>query len=800
MKYIRRFFIGLMALLLLSGAIVYVLITFYKKELANLLRENLKVNYGLDLKVQDVTVTFFDNWPHASVKLKNVYLANTINPSKSGPLLKAESISLSFNMQRMMHKEFIVKYISINGADINLVRNADGTKNFQFKKQAHDTVKHKGIIFEINKIAIENVNFKFINNERKQNVAMRFVDVAIRLKQYSDGFKAGITGQTLVEELLFNEKNGAFLKNTRTILDLQLNYLNETNAICIYSPSKVEIEGHDYLITSLIKLGESRKLALRIESTKIKVERVVAILTPKMRQVLSNFEVKRPIDAKILIVANLGEKEDPVIIADIIGNNCDLAIGNSKIPYSGLNFRGTIRSLDSTGQRGDIDRASVVFSPITGRVYDFPFTATVQVNNLSNPDICIEAGLLIEPNKIPYQLSKDFILKGTATANVKYKGPTNQLNKSDFLKSPMELSATVTFNNLSYKELNRPYTYRVNGKATINNKDIQFDNLFVKTDMADARVKGKAEGFVPYVFGFAKGFKTTVSASTDLLDLNPLFLNSETISETPSSSSSGDKLKKVDQSKFEFDIKLFANRLSVRKVEASNAKVEMTYKGNSLDIKSASINTCDGKLMIKGLVEDFSKVNVEVKIQDVDVKKLFDQFENFGQDAIVSSNLKGIMSVDAKFKTTLDAKMNLKPESMVCDAKLKLVNGHLINYEPVQSLSNFLFKNRDFNDIAFSELNERFKLRGYEMQIDELEIGSNVLNLYVVDGLYHFKGNSNINILIPWSNLKKRGKNYIPKSSGESAESTKGVKLNFNGPSKKMKISFGHKEQTKIFS
>jgi len=256
----------------------------------------------------------------------------------------------------------------------------------------------------------------------------------------------------------------------------------------------------------------------------------------------------------------------------------------------------------------------------------------------------------------------------------------------------------------------------------------------------------------------------------------------------------------VDQSKFEFDIKLFANRLSVRKVEASNAKVEMTYKGNSLDIKSASINTCDGKLMIKGLVEDFSKVNVEVKIQDVDVKKLFDQFENFGQDAIVSSNLKGIMSVDAKFKTTLDAKMNLKPESMVCDAKLKLVNGHLINYEPVQSLSNFLFKNRDFNDIAFSELNERFKLRGYEMQIDELEIGSNVLNLYVVDGLYHFKGNSNINILIPWSNLKKRGKNYIPKSSGESAESTKGVKLNFNGPSKKMKISFGHKEQTKIFS
>ena len=125
---------------------------------------------------------------------------------------------------------------------------------------------------------------------------------------------------------------------------------------------------------------------------------------------------------------------------------------------------------------------------------------------------------------------------------------------------------------------------------------------------------------------------------------------------------------------------------------------------------------------------------------------------------------------------------------------MKLNEGHLLNYEPIQNLSNFLFRNRDLNDIVFTELNEKFKVRGYDMEIEELEIGSNVLNLYVVNGIYSVKGNSSINILVPWSNLKRRGKNYIPKNTGESAENIKGVKLNIFGENKKMKISFGHKE------
>jgi hypothetical protein len=85
-------------------------------------------------------------------------------------------------------------------------------------------------------------------------------------------------------------------------------------------------------------------------------------------------------------------------------------------------------------------------------------------------------------------------------------------------------------------------------------------------------------------------------------------------------------------------------------------------------------------------------------------------------------------------------------------------------------------------------------VRGYEMTINELEIGSNILNLYVVNGVYNFRGLSNINLLVPWSNLKRRDKDHIPTLSGGRAESARGVKLNFSGHANKMKLSLGHKE------
>lgn len=798
MKYLKRIFIAIFSILLLVGIAVFVLLTFYKKEMATMLTDSLKTNYGLTLKVSDVKTSFLSNWPQASVQLQDVYISND-SMGKNVPLLKAGSLSLSFDLKKLLNKQFIIQSVSIKNAEVNLEKHADGSRNFEFKKPpAKKDTSASAISFEVSKISIQDTKFNFTNHDKPQHIGIQFVDNTIRLTHFSDGIDIKLKGKLLVEELLFNAKKGAFLRHARATVDLDMDYFKESKIICIHAPSDIEIDKQIYNVSALINTDAGNKrLALHISNTDIWYEKVSRLLTPKLQKVLSNFEIKKPLAASVLIVTNLGKKEEPVLIVNVEGRNSDLTIGNSKIPYSNVLFSGKVISIDKSMQRGSNETAKVIFRPVSGKLYDFPFTASVVVTNLADPHIKIDAGLYIEASKIKTQLDKEFILKGSCSAKLEYSGPADKLNKQDFLSKEMRLNANIFFNDLCYQEHDRPYKYIVKGKANLNNHDLKFDNLLLRTQGGDALLKGKADGFVDYILGFSNGFNATLAAKSESLNLNPFLVkNMYTPADTAVKQTAKDYKKTLqkDQSHFQFNISLSAKKLLARKVEASNANIDVFYKTNFLNIKSASMNTCEGKIMAKGTMENFNKVNAEMLVQDLNVNTMFKQFENFGQKAIEADNLKGNIFVDAKFKMGLDDNMEIIGETMVGDVKLKLKDGHLINYEPVQSMSNFIFRNRDFNDVIFTELNETFRIKGFEMQIEELEIASSVLNLYVVNGLYNFKGNSNMNILIPWSNLRRRGKNYIPKSSGESAENTKGLKLNFSGPSSKMKLSLGHKD------
>src|SRR6218665_304497 len=184
MKYLKRIALGLLILIILITGSVFVLITFYKKEMAAMLIDSLKTNYSLSLKVEDADVSFLSNWPQASVELKNIYLASDLYPNKNEPFLKAASFSLSFNLERLLHKEFIVRSISIKDAELLLVKDTSGLRNFEFKKRVAAGPSDPGeqaLRFEVEKVTIKNTQFNFYNRQKKQHIGIRLFDNTLRI-------------------------------------------------------------------------------------------------------------------------------------------------------------------------------------------------------------------------------------------------------------------------------------------------------------------------------------------------------------------------------------------------------------------------------------------------------------------------------------------------------------------------------------------------------------------------------------------------------------------------------------------
>jgi uncharacterized protein involved in outer membrane biogenesis len=89
-----------------------------------MLVDNFKSSYGLTLKIEKVNVSFVSNWPNTSVQLKNVYLFNDLY--SADPIIKAKSLSLSFDLRKLLFKKFVVNSIALKDAEINLVKNIEG--------------------------------------------------------------------------------------------------------------------------------------------------------------------------------------------------------------------------------------------------------------------------------------------------------------------------------------------------------------------------------------------------------------------------------------------------------------------------------------------------------------------------------------------------------------------------------------------------------------------------------------------------------------------------------------------------
>ncbi len=792
MKYIKRCILAVLILIFLLLTSVFVLVTFYKKEMGGVLINNLKTNFGLTLNVNAIEVSLFDHFPRASIKLESVYLDNDLYKAHV-PLLKAGSIAISFNIRKLLKKEFEINTVALQDAEINLVRNKNGSKNFQFsnKDTLRSKLKSHVLDFDIHKITIENTAFKFINVEKHQLIDITFIDNIIKLKKQAEGFTVELKGNVTVGGLLFNVRKGKFLKNTDAELNITGVLFTGNKSFFIHDPSFVEIDNIKYSVNSFIQFGEEKKLALKIESKNVLYYKGIKLVNKKIADILSNFAIDKPIDLSILVITNLGVKQDPIILVKVKSSNNTVAIGNSKVRYSNVSFTGTILSLDSSKTKGDEEHAKIMFSSVKGNIYEIPFIALIKVNSFTDPYIDITTSLFIDAGKVKLQASNEFDLKGTCVANVHYAGSTLKLNKREFLSPAMILKANLAFKNFSYKERHKPYVYTVNGKTSLTNTELKFDRLVLKTAGGNVVLAGKVNNFAQYVLGFTPGLKININAYADLFNVNP-FITQKTTDSTSSKAPQASVKQLSEESGFDFNVSLKAKKMLVRKVIAENAYMNIAYKNKVLNVRSLTINTCEGKLNANATISNLKRIKAEINVEEINVSKLFEQFENFGQQAIQSKQLKGKISVNATFDAELDGKMEIIPASMSGDVKLKLKDGHLLEYEPLQNISSFIFHNRDFNDITFSEINESFKLNGYEMRIDELEVASNVLNLFV-SGTYNVKSLSNINLVIPWSNLKRRGKNYIPKSSGLSAEDAKGLKLNYAGTSKKMKLSLGHK-------
>jgi hypothetical protein len=147
---------------------------------------------------------------------------------------------------------------------------------------------------------------------------------------------------------------------------------------------------------------------------------------------------------------------------------------------------------------------------------------------------------------------------------------------------------------------------------------------------------------------------------------------------------------------------------------------------------------------------------------------MFEQFENFGQTAITSKNIKGTATAKINFASILEPSLKMDMDKLYAGIDMTIENGELNNVESMKSLSRFI-ELKDLENVKFATLKNQFEIKNQVITIPKMEVKSNAINI-TASGTHSFKNEINYRIKLSLNELLSKKAKKAKKENEEFGE------------------------------
>jgi len=223
---------------------------------------------------------------------------------------------------------------------------------------------------------------------------------------------------------------------------------------------------------------------------------------------------------------------------------------------------------------------------------------------------------------------------------------------------------------------------------------------------------------------------------------------------------------------------LKADKLIYKNFSATKVKGKLALSNEVIKLDNFSLIHAGGTILVNASSRDNgrnSDISLQSKMQNVNIKELFEAFNNFGMQSLTSKNITGNFSADISLVSLLDANNDLYKPSNRGYIDFSLKNCRLVNFQPLMDIDNNFLQKRNLNDISFAELKDRLEINGNDIYMHRMEISSTAVHMYV-EGTYSFAANTDISIQVPFHGQKK-DPDETPTNKGTKAKTGIGIFL-----------------------
>jgi hypothetical protein len=780
LRYARRFVLAILGLVLLGMAIVWIYVLFNKPEILRKVTTELNSRVNAEIHIEDIHLSFFHNFPHISVRLSDVYVRDSLWQLHRHNLLDAKKIYIEINPFSFFSKSPSISKILIEDGAVYIFADSTVYSNAAILRQDHSAKKNGLAVLP--GIGLRNLHLWIEKPDHKKLFEFNILRLDCEPVTEETFFQFPINLAIVVNNLSFNTDKGSFLKGKAVEGKIKVQF-NPASKVLQFNQIDLQIDQHPFTCSGKFFLAEAPlPFLLNIETEKIVFKNTTSLLPHNISEVMKQYDILKPFSITCNLDGTLPESKDPLISIKIKTNNNTVVTPVGR--FSEVSFSGSFTNqVSAVLPRGD-ENSRLLFNAFSGTWEHFSLQSTeINFSNLTHPILAFDLHSdfdLQTLNEVTGSKSVDFE-KGAGKLNISYLGP---LQNSDSVET--QINGNLQVRNAAVYYLPRDFLLSAcNGTVLFKGQDVYISNLQAVAGSSSLKMNGSAKNLLSLMGKSSEKLVLDWNIASRSLNLHDFisFLRkpADAVSKTNQKSAVIKTGAQIDHLLKDCTVRLQlkANQFTYKKFSATAVSADLLLAYDRVELQKAALSHAGGSLEINGMIQNTSAGNtitIQSQMSKVDLPKVFAAFNNFGQTAIVDKNLQGKLTATINLNGQISNTADLEPNSLTGTIDWSIQDGRLLQYEPLEKISQLAFKNRSFSDIYFAELKDHFEILGSAIKINRMEIQSTALTMFV-EGLYDMKKGADMSIQIPLSNLKSNKEVNAPINKGINSKTGISLRL-----------------------
>ncbi len=736
-RFFWRFFIFIMVTITLILTAGFIIGYYYQDEVKEYVvgELNKQLNTVIIIDGKDIDFTVLKNFPLASVDFKNVKALEAIPDKKKDTLFTAGEISLQFNIIDIFKKNYHVKKIEADHVNLRLRIDKEGNDNYHFWKASADTTA-ADFSFALEKIILKDVRLSFKDYKAKENI-----DLVVKNSDLSGNFSDEKYSLESTSDLFVNTVK---IDSTRYLNKKNIHSeiaLNIDNVMPSYKISKAKIKIEDVLfevVGNIINTNHEPILNLGFKGKDMDIRSVLSLIPSKYKGEINNYESDGEFYMDATVQGSIAKNKAPQIVADFGIRNAEITQVKDKIVLHNVNLKGHY----SNGNAAASESSVFSMAPFSAVISNGSISGELSLKNLDNPSFegKIKADFNLEELQKFMKIDTIETVNGQLKIDASFKGEGKNISSGNYENVKTTGDLSLNSMNVKLKNNKLPFT-NITGDFKFDNNDLAVNSLTGNAGSSDFELKGFFRNMIGFILKDNQDITVEANLNSKNINLNELLADKEENSDSKS------KYKLRFSEHIDVNLNSEIQHLEFRKFDASNIHGVIKLKDKKLVVDPVTLSTMNGKITTSGLIDGTDSTKLLITcfsdVDKINITKMFESFENFGETFITDKNLKGIVTAKIQFASILSPELDVDMDKLYAGVDMTIENGELNNVESMKSLSRFI-ELKDLENIRFSTLKNQIEIKNRVITIPKMEVKSNAINI-TASGTHTF--NNELSIL-----------------------------------------------------